>query len=119
MSSTTLTVAESDELPVPANSDRWETVGRELLQSKLEHVGEEVLRDAFTDAAWRIATGEQLHEREIQSMRQALERANHVLTLAAQVSPDTTPRPDLWEYLDDQAKQQYIDDVERHPPSRS
>ncbi len=44
-------------------------------------------------------------------MRDAVERAEEALKHAARASPESTPHPDLWEYLDDRSKQEYINDV--------
>jgi len=111
MSSTTPNTTEGDDLPVPTEPTQWEPVGRELLQAQLEQVSHELIRESFQEAAIRIGAGETLRQSDVEAMREALERAEQVLRLAAQVSPETSPRPDLWEYLNDQAKQQYIDDV--------
>ncbi len=59
----------------------------------------------------RIAEGEPLRDSDIQTMRDAVERAEEALKHAARASPESTPHPDLWEYLDDRSKQEYINDV--------
>jgi len=111
MSSTTPNATNGEKLPVPTDSHEWEAVGRELLQAKLEHISDELVSESFREAAVRIGDDEPLRQSDIRAMREALERAEQVITLAARVSPGTSPRPDLWDYLDDQARQAYIDDV--------
>jgi hypothetical protein len=51
MSSTTPDPSENQELPRTDTQTQWESIGRELLRSRLEHIGETVLRDAFRQAA--------------------------------------------------------------------
>lgn len=113
MSSTTPNATDEESLPVSAATNDLEAVGRELLQAKLDHVSEEIIRNSFREASVRISEGERLGHSEIQSMRTALERAEQAVELAARVSPEAAPRPDLWAYLDEQSKQEYIDDVKR------
>lgn len=113
MSSTTPNAADDESLPVSATSNHWETIGRELLRAKLEHLSEDVIRDSFRKAAARIDDGEHLRQSDIWAMRSALERAEQAIKLAARASPEATPRPDLWEYLDEGARQAYIDVVKQ------
>jgi hypothetical protein len=108
MSSTTPDATENQELPRTDSQTQWESIGRELLQARLEHVGETVLRDPFRHAAGRIGDGEHLRKQDVQSMRDALLEAEQLLTLVARAAPETTPSPDPWEFLDETAKQQYI-----------
>lgn len=109
----TPTVTEDDTLPAVAAIDSWESIGRQLLQAKLEHVGEMVVRDAFQQAAGRMAAEESLTETDIRELRNALEIAEEAVSLAAIASPEAAPRPDLWEFLDDDGKSEYIAEVER------
>ncbi len=111
MSSTTPNATDSDELPVSTESTQWETVGRELLQSRLDFVSEELVRMALRTASSRIGAGKRLRERDIRELREAINRAEQAVELAAKASPESSPNPDLWKYLDDSAKQAYVDDV--------
>jgi len=113
MSSTTPTVNEDNDLPTTAQSGQWEPIGRELLRARLEKVGEESIRDAFRRATRRIANGDALTKDEIREMRTALEDAEQALTLAARASPETAPLPDPWEFLGDEARAEYVAEVER------
>jgi hypothetical protein len=46
-------------------------------------------------------------------MRHALTTAERTVELAAQVTPDTASQPDLWSFLDDDAKAAYTAEVTR------
>ena len=113
MSSMTPTVTEKDTLPAVAGTDSWESIGRQLLRAKLEHVGEVVVRDAFQQAASRIGADESLTGDDIRELRQALETAEAAVSLAATASPETAPLPDAWEFLDGDGRSAYVDEVER------
>jgi len=88
--------------------DRWEQVGRHLLAEQLEVVAMETVRDAFIGARGRLNAGEELTQEDIDDLRRALEQAQHVVDLAATASPDTAPAPDLWSFLDDEAREDYL-----------
>ena len=113
MSSMTPTVTEDDSLPAVAATDPWESIGRQLLRAKLEHVGKIVVRDAFQQAASRIVAEESLTETDIRELRHAVEIAEEAVSLAATVSPEAAPPPDPWEFLDEDGKSEYIAEVER------
>ena len=109
----TPTVTEDDSLPAVAATDPWESIGRQLLRAKLEHVGKIVVRDAFQQAASRIVAEESLTETDIRELRHAVEIAEEAVSLAATVSPEAAPPPDPWEFLDEDGKSEYIAEVER------
>jgi hypothetical protein len=112
MSSTTPTI--DDEAPSPASdADTWGTVGRELLYERLERDGEATVRDAFRKARTRIGSDGALTRQDVQAMRHALTTAERTVELAAKVTPDTASQPDLWSFLDDDARTAYIAEVTR------
>lgn len=113
MSSTTPSVNEDEELPTASQPEPWESVGRELLRARLEEVSEETVRTAFGQATQRIANGDALTKEDIQEMRTALQDAERALKVAARASPEAASLPEPWEFLDDDAKSEYVEEVER------
>lgn len=108
MSTTTLPDGGDDDV-----DDRWERLGRELLAEQLEGVPLGDLHDAFMNAKKRVEKGEEVTGEDIEEMRQALRDAAQVVDRAAEVSPDAAPAPDMWAYLDDDARKEYREDAER------
>jgi len=97
--------------------DRWERVARQMLVEQLETVAMGDVRDAFIGAASRLDAGEELTEQDIADLRGALEDAAHVVALAAEASPDAGPAPDAWDYLDEDARGEWLrDHPEYRPP---
>jgi len=96
--------------------DRWERVGRELLQEQFEEVAIGDIREAFVDARRALIEGRELSEDDVHNMRVALERAAHVVKLAAESSPETAPKPDAWNYLDEDGRKEFAEDAIRRIP---
>lgn len=106
----------ADSEDVQANTDdnaSWEDIGRDLLQARLERLSEETVRDAFRQATSRIARGEELTEEDIVEMYAAIEEAKRGIELAAAVSPETAPFPDVCDFLCEADRQRYAAEVER------
>jgi hypothetical protein len=99
--------------PNPLEVEAWEDIGRTLLRARLERVGEEIVRDAFRQATSRISNGAELTEGDISGMYHAIEDARRAVELAAAASPETAPVPDLWEFVSEEKKQAYVEEVER------
>ncbi|MFW6376567.1 MAG: hypothetical protein ACOC0F_01195 [archaeon] len=97
----------------PLEVEPWEDIGRTLLRVRLERVGEETVRDAFRQAISRISNGDELTEDDIGEMYHAIEDAKRAVELAAEASPETTPSPDLWEFLFEEDKRAYVEEVGR------
>lgn len=96
--------------------DRWERVGRQLLIEQLELVAMQTVRDAFMGAASRLDAGEELTEADVREMRNALEDAGRAVEVAAEASPEASPAPDLWEFLDEDARREYVQKAEEGRP---
>jgi len=92
---------------------RWERVARRLLADELEMAVMGDLRDSFLEAKRRVEAGEELTSDDINGMRQALENAAHVVDAAAEASPETAPAPDMWSFLDEDARSEYQREAER------
>lgn len=97
--------------------DRWERVGRELLAERLEIVAMQDVREAFLGAKARLDAGEELTEQDINDLRSALENAAHVVDAAAEASPEAAPSPDMWQFLDEDARSEWVREAERRLPS--
>ena len=97
--------------------DRWESVARQMLVERLETVAMQDIRDAFIGAASRLDAGEELTEQDIADLRGALEDAAHVVDLAAESSPEAAPAPVMWEYLDEDARGEWLSDHDQHRPA--
>jgi len=93
--------------------DRWERVGRQLLAEELEMVPYGDLREAFLTAKKRVESGEELTSEDINAMRDALEDAAQVVDAAAEASPESAPAPDMWAFLDEDARGEYQREAER------
>lgn len=93
--------------------DRWERVGRQLLAEELEMVPYGDLREAFLTAKKRVESGEELTSEDINAMRGALEDAAQVVDAAAEASPESAPAPDMWAFLDEDARGEYQREAER------
>ena len=98
--------------PNPLEFEPWEDIGRTLLSARLERASEEAVRDAFRQATSRIADGNELTEGDIRGMYHAIEDAKRAVELAAAASPETAPAPDLWEFLSEENRQAYVEEVE-------
>jgi hypothetical protein len=103
MSSTAPKANDDGEPAVTTEGDSWETVGPELLRADLERVNE-IVRDPIRQATMRIADGDELTRDDIVALREAIEDAERVVELSARASNEATPVPDLWEFLDDEAR---------------
>jgi hypothetical protein len=95
------------------DSDRWERVGRKLLAEDLEVMGRETLQHAFVNAMRRVQAGEELRREDIDEMRRALQQASQLVETCAEVSPEEAPVPGLDEFLDEDGKRKYAEEVER------
>lgn len=95
--------------------DRWERVGRQLLAEELEMVPYGDLREAFLTAKKRVESGEELTSEDINAMRGALEDAAQVVDAAAEASPESAPAPDMWSFLDEEDRGEYLQEAERRP----
>lgn len=95
------------------SDDRWENVGRQLLIEQLELVAMATVRDAFIGAASRLEAGDELAESDIREMREALEDAQRVVEVAAEASPEASPTPDLWQFLDEEGRSEYVQEAEQ------
>ena len=104
--------AVRDQL-TPLEVEAWEDIGRALLRARLERASEETVRDAFRQATSRLADGDELTEGDIREMYRAIEDAKRAVELAAEASPETAPAPDLWEFLTEENRQAYVEEVER------
>jgi hypothetical protein len=94
-------------------AEAWEDIGRALLRARLERASEETVRDAFRQATSRIADGDELTEGDIREMYRAIEDAKRAVELAATASPETAPTPDPWEFLSEEGKRAYVEEVEQ------
>jgi hypothetical protein len=104
----------NEEAPSPTNDiETWAAVGRGLLCERLERDGEATVRDAFRQARTRIESDGALTRQDSHAMCEALITAERTVELAAQVTPNTAPQPDLWSFLDDNARTAYIAEVTR------
>jgi len=92
--------------------DRWERVGRKLLIEQLEEVALDTVRDAFMGAVSRLDAGEELTESDVRELRDSLQDASRVVEVAAEASPEAAPIPDLWEFLDADARSEYVQAAE-------
>lgn len=95
------------------SNDRWEDVGRDLLATQLELMREDVLWDAFLNAQQRIERGEELTQADIRELRRALEDADRLVNVAAEASPEAAPSLTMWEFLDEDARHEYVKEAER------
>jgi hypothetical protein len=95
------------------SNDRWEDIGRDLLAEQLELMRGDVLRDAFLNAQQRIERGEELTQADIRELRRALEEADRLVNIVAEASPETSPPPTMWEFLDEDARHEYLQEAER------
>lgn len=93
-------------------AEPWEGIGRTLLRARLE-LAEEVVRDAFRQATSLITDGDELTEADISEIYHAIEEAKRAVELAATASPETAPAPDLWEFLSEEDKRAYIEEIDR------
>jgi len=113
MSSTAPNTNDDGETTITTDDDPWSEIGRVLLRAELERVGEEAVREAFRQAATRIAQGQDLTRDDIRSMREAVREAERVLEQSARASAEATPSPDPREFLDDQSREAYVSEVQR------
>jgi len=102
---------ESTDGEPKASDTRWERVGRELLQAKLERA-ENDIREAFFDAARTLDDGDELTEQDISHLRHAIEQARRATERAAEASPDTTPLPEMWDFLTEEGRREYVQAAE-------
>ena len=96
--------------------DRWERIARRMLADQLEIVAMEDVRDAFVGASRRLDAGEELTEQDIADLRSALEAAAQVADLAAEASPEAGPAPDAWDYLNEDARGEWLRDHPQYQP---
>lgn len=89
--------------------NNWEEAGRTLLAERLEDASMDVLQEAFLRATRRVKSGEELTKADIEELRQALYHASHVVNLAAMASPEADPAPDLWDLLDEEDREKYME----------
>jgi len=97
--------------------DRWERVARQMLAERLEIVAMEDVRDAFIGAKSRLDAGEELTEQDINDLRSALEDAARVVDLAAEASPEAGPAPNMRDYLDEDARTEWLHDHPQYQPN--
>jgi len=117
MSSTAPNTNGDHETTITTEDDSLSEVGRDLLRAELERVSEEGIRDAFREASTRLAQGEELTRDDIRAMREAVQEAERVLELSARASAEATSFPDPWEFLDEQSRAAYVDEVQRRQDS--
>jgi len=98
--------------PEAENANRWESIGRRLLAEDLEVMGRETLQHAFVNAMRRVQAGEELRREDIDEMRRALQQASQLVEVCAEVSPEAAPTPGLDEFLDEDGKRRYAEEVE-------
>jgi len=94
-------------------SDRWESVGRDLLAEQLEVMGRETLQQSLVNAMRRVQAGEELRREDIDRMRRALQEASQLVELCAEVSSDTAPAVNPWEFLDEDTRREYLREAEQ------
>jgi len=92
-----------------ADISDWESVGRNLLAEQLEWIREETLYNVLLNAEQRINRGEELTESDIEEMREALREAEHIVNLAARASPENAAEPNMWDFMDEESRQEYIE----------
>ena len=100
----------TDDTP-ESTQNRWEEIGKEMLQERLECVSAEV-SEAFHNAAETLADNGELSKNNIDELRFTLEQAQSVTNRAAESSPNAEPVPDIWTFLGEEERESYIQAVE-------